>query len=338
MEFNIHKIAADLHDDADQYDAEHPDNPRKARSQHLSQIGDPCVRYLALDRLAGDKKTPFRAETLRLFARGRACEAWGKAFLLERWPNRVVALEQNVDDKGGLSGRIDVGWRIDDNPRSPIIPMEIKSTKQFDRMHSTDDLRGNKWTKKWIWQNNGYASAMKVAGALFFLVEPGDFKFRFVPMEFDPELAQQAIDKGKEVERCLDAVRKVTDGEPILTDATAQFLPDQIDDPYQCEDCRLKHVCNPALNYEATLKFVENSELEVDIIRMLELKPYKSEHEKLNDKKIKPTLKLLWEQNPTLQVLKIGKVAVTRKLSDVKPEKEPRKGFSKTVYKYEVQD
>lgn len=305
---DIHQVVADMITTSEATDHIDPDVPRRARSNQISQIGHICLRYLALDRTSGEKKTPFNAATLRKFQRGYKCEEWAKVKLRKDFGEQVQDIERVIEiEKSGISGRIDVGLRLEpDNHRSPLIPIEIKSTTMFDQLLTAEHIKAGRFQRKWYYQIQSQMLALNVDGGIVMLVDPESYDYRYVPISLDYVVGDEILEKGEMIEMHL----------------RAGTLPDKINHPHECVDCRLAHVCAPDLNFENSMVILnEGGELENDIRRKEELKagfaPEKKEHDAL-DRKCKKSLNVLFDQNEGATEIAIGEILVGAKVSNRK--------------------
>jgi CRISPR/Cas system-associated exonuclease Cas4 (RecB family) len=260
--------------------------------------------------LAGDQEEKLPPHVQRKLQRGTKSEEWAKAKLLHDFGRRIQNFERTLEiEKGYISGRVDACYLVDpDDHRTKNLPIEIKSTTMYDRMLDVEDLLGSKWTRKWVYQLTSYMIAMKVEGGIMMLIHPEKYSYRYIPVPYDETIGNEIIDKGMAIQKHL----------------AEHTLPPQIQDPHECIDCGLRHVCCPDISFNASLAMLNNaSELENDINRMLalkaQLKEPNAEFNKL-EKKVKESLNLLFDQNPAVKEFALENMVVSFKPGS-------RKGF-----------
>lgn len=244
------------------------------RSNRASDLGHECLRYLVLNRTRWQEKTLHDTRLQAIFDEGNLHE---KAVLrlLEDSGFNITEQQRAFEWKEyQITGHIDA--KLVTNGQ--VIPLEIKSSSSFvwESLSDIKDLYNGKYhyLRKYPAQMTSYLLMDEKSEGLFIFKNKQTGALKEIPMPVDYVLGAKLIRKAEAINK---HVAEETIPEGISYD-------DQI-----CEDCGYVHICLPEVDRNA-LEIQTDPELEAKIERWFELKPNKSEYDKL-DKEIKAQLK-----------------------------------------------
>ncbi|MCK9280449.1 MAG: hypothetical protein M0P71_07505 [Melioribacteraceae bacterium] len=255
-------------------------------SNRASQLGYECLRYLTLKRLHWQEEIPPSIATRKRFARSiymedRICDEVKKAGhkIIEQ---QVAFSMPKYNITGHIDGKISL-YEVD-----PFVPVEIKEVSEEFMTQIKRHIKGvkdNKYFKNYIIQINLYMLMSNCeTGIMIIRNDSGDLIY--IRFNLDYELAEKTIKKAEAIE----------------THLKNNTLPDYLNDPEQCQQCSLKHVCCPPLTYRGVPVDLINAEqdesliikIDNDVVRLRQLSDwiggFTKEKEKIN-KEIKALVK-----------------------------------------------
>jgi hypothetical protein len=247
-----------------------------------SDLGD-CDRALALGTLAWRVRPPLPPEAQERMESGKVQE---RAVLrqLEEEGWEIVEHESPIEirDRAGrrviLRGKIDgkLVWRAAAGGRPSRIPLEIKDTSEpnFRRWQSVDDLRADRWSRKWWRQIQAYLLAEGYEWSLLILAHRGQRRYLPIPLDFEAaEVILRRLERNAELLQALE-------GDPLdsLDASLTELGLPYLGDPRGCSSCDFRgRVCSPPMPGDASLG--ELLLLEDDVGRLV------SRHQELADAK-----------------------------------------------------
>ncbi len=242
----------------------------------VSSAGDPCERSLVFARTRWEDRPPTEPGLKLIFDGGNMIEDFAIDQLRQAGLHPEKQNSYFTWRELELTGHIDVFVRP--NGKGESYPVEIKSMASWiwDSVSSMEDMLGSSkpWILKYPAQLLLYMLMSKKQYGAFFLVNKQNFRPKCIWvdlydwMDYSEELCAK-------LERVNAHIKEGT-------------LPEQINDAEACQYCDWLHICLPEIR-NTPLEFSDDPRLVADLDRFMELKPYKSEYEKL-DKKLKPRL------------------------------------------------
>jgi CRISPR/Cas system-associated exonuclease Cas4 (RecB family) len=220
-------------------------------SNRASELGHPCLRYLCYLRIKWSEKALPSLHQQLIFDEGRNQE---RAVIMDLMDAGFEVIEQQRTmywDKFNLVGHIDGKILIDGKG----IPFEVKSLNPyiFETINSIKDMLNHRkwWVRKYPYQLLLYLLLANEPEGLYILKNKssGELKEIWVRLEDHLELAEEALKKCEEIEKCIKN----------------KILPDRINDEEVCNSCPFAHICLPELTRPA-MSIEENSQ----ILEMLE--------------------------------------------------------------------
>jgi hypothetical protein len=225
-------------------------------TNRASQLGDPCLRRLVLERTDWDKKVPHDVGLQFIFDEGHIQE---RAIYADLEAAGISVIKQQVDyqDKAlQISGRVDGFITVLKNGHHVKIPIEAKSMSPniWDLIHDYDDFNLFPWTKKYPGQLQiyMYLSNCELGIMLLKNKSSGHLKQFIVPLDYD--YADGLLKKAETINQ------HVKDG----------TFPPHTEDLSLCRtessggfvnECPFLHVCCPKLDYGPELQILHSDEL-----------------------------------------------------------------------------
>jgi hypothetical protein len=205
---------------------------------------------------------------------------------------------------------------------------EIKSCAPFtyDSINSAEDLRNHKWTfiQKWWRQVVLYMVLKSVKEYWVILKNKTTGQIKVVEFALDDAGLQEAELMLKKAERVNQLVQ-------IGAEPSAEA---KLSTPDVCTECEFFNVCLPDLTLGVGAQILAGekaAELEKMLDLRAEIQPVGKEYNSLDDE-IKGEIKAMAGQG-TGEIV-IGNWVVSLKYQEVKPEKTPRRGFTKTIISF----
>lgn len=270
------------------------------RSNRASDLGHECLRYLVLNRTRWQEKVLHNVRLQTIFDEGNLHE---KAVIRDLMDAGLDVIEQQRAfdwPEYQITGHIDL--KIADNGK--VVPIEIKSASpfSFQSINRIQDLYDGKYhyLRKYPAQMTLYLLMDEKEEGMFIFKNKVTGELKEIPMTLDYALGESLLRKAEAINK------HVVDGS----------LPEPREyDEQICGECPFVHICLPEVKRDA-LELETDPELEEKLNRYFELKPSKSEYDKL-DKEIKAKFK---EQEKVMvgEYLIMGKWITT-------------KGYTKTV-------
>lgn len=214
-----------------------------------SDLGD-CDRALALGVLAWKVRPPFPPEALARMENGEDHELRVVLQLArEGWQVVEQQVPIEIKDRSGrvvlLRGKIDgkLVWPLPDGRRA-LVPIEIKETSDANwrRWHTEDDLRVDRWARKWWRQIQVYMLSMGFEWALLLLTHRSER--RAIEIRLDYQAAEVILQR---LERA-HAVREALAGDPLdsLDSSLSELGVAYLGDRTACASCDFRgRVCLP---------------------------------------------------------------------------------------------
>jgi len=273
------------------------------RSNRASDLGHECLRYLVLQRTRWQEKKLHDVRLQSIFDEGNLHESAVIRDLMDAGIQVIEPQRGYEWREYQITGHIDAKIVIN----GKVVPLEIKSASPFifQALNNIQDLYHGKYhyLRKYPAQMTIYLLMDNKEEGLFLFKNKVTGELKEIPMPLDYDLGEKLLKKA----------------EAINEHVANETLPDYI--PYDeeiCGECPFQHVCLPEIKRDA-LEIETDPELEEKLKRYFELKPLKSEYDKL-DKEIKIKFK---EQEKVV----IGNWLVTGKWVE-------RKGFTVETSQY----
>lgn len=242
-----------------------------------SEIGHQCSRYLVYCRTHWEQRQIHDVGLEFIFEGGRYIEQ----LALRRLETAGFELSNQGrdfhDKKYSISGHVDafIGKpRHTDGSPNAQFPLEIKgiSPYDWDKIDSAEDmlLSPKPWLKKYPGQLQMYLFLSEQPLGVFYIINKLTYRGKaiWLPLDYD---------------YCEDLIKKA---EQVNAHCANGTLPERNLDADVCMKCPFRHICLPDLKNVEGITFIDNEDFERDLDRLNELKPAKSEYEKI-DKRIK---------------------------------------------------
>lgn len=233
-----------------------------------SEIGHPCERFLFFQRTEYEKKSLPSVELMQIFAGGRLIEELCETELKQAGYKLIEGQRPYKDDRYQLSGHIDGKIEID----GALYPIEIKGINQhdFESLSNVNDFlkSGKSWLMKYPAQLLIYEYLTEAPAGIMYIKSKSMAGFKAIPIFLYDHL-DYVESLLKKAERINEAVKTKT-------------KPPQI--PYTdniCGYCDFLTTCLPDKE-GIELNFQDDPTLEKMLIRYDELKPSKSEYDKID--------------------------------------------------------
>jgi len=247
-------------------------------TNRASNLGHECLRYLVFERTRWQEKTLHDLNLQLIFDEGNTHE---RALVADLNEAGVIILEQQrpfVWEKYQITGTIDGKALVDypsGNPEIPVVvkalPIEIKSCSQFvfPSLNKAEDLYHHKYhhVRMYPSQMTLYLLMDNKPEGVFIFKNKQNGQLKEIPMLLDYELGEKLIQKA----------------EAINTHVSEKTTPECMKyDEMICGGCGYLHICLPEVKRTA-LEITDDPDIELKLNRREELKPLKSEYEKLDE-------------------------------------------------------
>jgi hypothetical protein len=262
-------------------------------THRISSVGHPCERFLYHSIHDWDKVNPTPLPLQAIFKLGKRIEAPLIAWFNEEVgplcsPRlRLIELQMAVVDKVmreyNISGTPDaVLVEVDDDGsivrHFGIVDLKSCSAGMFNQYCDEDSLKRHTWSFLYIAQSMLYSFAFNYPNAYLFFVSKQNvfYDWKLMELPLDYGYIEEVLQKCARVNECL---KKET-------------VPQKLNQPFWCKDCRFEPICLPELECEGTETILnEDSSLESLINRVRELAPvakeYKQSYDELKGKLVK---------------------------------------------------
>lgn len=267
--------------------------PARASATRISEIGHPCVAYLAFTRIAGEQRSKPDATLASIFDEGRKQEQSVMVDLREMGYECVEDQRAVYWNRFELSGHPDCklaknGWHI---------PLEIKSVSPFGfaKMNSEADIRNHKsyFYAKWIAQIQIYMLLESCEEYWLVLKNKATGQIKIIPIKLDLEYAEQFLKKAEQVKDGVLLYSAVH-----LADWQGGWLRDhRLNDPKICADCPFKSICLPEID-SGPGAFLMGGEIEEMLNERAKVQEASKQFEEL-DAEIKDAAKRVFEAGHT---------------------------------------
>ena len=246
-------------------------------SNHASEAGHECERYLYYQRTAWDKKDPHDVTMQFIFDGGNDIERQAIRELQDAGFNVVEQQRAFYWPDLEVTGRIDARIQINGN----LVPLEVKGLnhREWTNLNSIDDMLNSNapWVRRYPAQLLLYQMMSGEEYGIFYIKS----KSTYVPKVIWCRLYDY-LDYTEQVLKKLERVNKAV--------KTGQ-IPDRIPfDEKICFDCPYFTLCQPDAKLAEGAEILVDPELQEALERREQLKEYKKEYEEV-DKYVKQRLK-----------------------------------------------
>lgn len=247
----------------------------------ISELDHDCKRYLYYSRTAWDKSAPPSDYLQGVFETGKVLET----VIVSNYnteigpktipPTRIVGTQTTTHrdkllEDYKISGTIDgflQSCEHDVWKTIAVIDIKTCSPNTYRTLNVLADLTRYPWTKKYCGQVTLYALGTDIPHCAILLVNKANiWDMHTIDWPLDLGFAEELLQKAKVINEAVEA----------------QKPPEKINRPDLCEGCRFEAHCMPELTIGKDVRHVEDPTLIGMIDRMLELKEFKSEHDRLN--------------------------------------------------------
>lgn len=295
-----------------------------SKSNRCSVLGHPCTAYCYYERTVPAKdRRPISSDLASIFDEGKTQERVFQRDLLDMGWEVTNQQESLHWPEYNITGHRD--FRIS-RAGSETIHCEFKSVHPvlFERLKSPEDIKNHKayFIRKWYYQTVLYMLLGNKAKYWLILKNKSNGRVEPLVFEWNDTMwndAEEMLKKAKYVDE------KVKEG--------AIGTSDKIGREDVCNGCDFLTVCNPPIDFGAGAEVVDEEtaiELATLANRREEVKTAHEEYEEL-DEEIKTRVKQIAGKEKRSVVFGDWAAMISRQ--DVKTEKEPRKGFVKTIVK-----
>ncbi len=260
------------------------------RTQPVASDLDPdsCARRQVLNVVAWESRAPIPGERLPRLEVGDILEDKTVADL-KAWGFEVIEgqVPFEIKDRRGVPcvrGKIDAKIAH----RRLKIPVEVKSCASyvFDSINTIEDLGLKWWTRRYPAQLMMYLLGYAAEWGLLILRDLAG-RMKIIVVRLDMEVAEKILRYAEAAVLAIEANR-----------SDVSVLPPYSKDAAECVRCDFYgRVCNPDLS-EAGAVYVQDPELEADLLRREEIASTRKEYETI-DKRVKEGLK----KGPAMQVV-----------------------------------
>lgn len=262
----------------------------RSMSNRASSIGNPCIAYLAFERVAGEKKELPDATLASIFAEGRLQEHGVISDLRAMGYEIHEAQRSMYWDRFNISAHID--GMLAKNGMKPVL-IEIKSCSPFAfaKFNTVEDILASKkhYYRSWPCQLMIYMLLEEVEESYLILKSKTSGMIKVILVPLDLPLAESLLQKAEEVNRGV--AQYASDSE-----WRDHWLKDhRVKDIEQCLDCPFKSLCAPDIDAGAGIYFSSDGEMAESLKRWEETENASDEHAEL-DKDIKGKAKRVFEQ------------------------------------------
>ena len=260
--------------------------PTTRKSNWLSDVGHPCLRYHVYWRTQGHKAKPTDEGLMGVFEKGSEEERLVVAELaqmgMELYEREMNVALPALDVTGRIDGSLARGAR---GHERTVIDIKSVDARRFDKLKTLDDvLNASKgYVRKWVNQVEVGAKALErtKCGILFRNKTNGNLWL--VEWEKSEEREREVIERLDALHGWLGAYYEADEG--------AEPLPDRIHpDEGWCEDCAHAHHCNPDEPYRTPLLLTEDPKFTAGLDRLMEIDEQRKEANRIG-KKLKDRLK-----------------------------------------------
>lgn len=245
-------------------------------TNRASELGHPCVRYLAYVRIAWEHRDP-PSETLQvIFDDGNLHETYVTRLLQDAGYDVRETQRPFGWKEFNITGHLDAVIWIEG---VGLIPVETKSTNDYtyNSINSWEDLKNSRqwWVRKWAGQIQLYLLLRETEYGLMVLKDKapsGVFPIKVIPVALDYPYAEVILKRAEivnEVVEKWDKGKGFGESDEILEG----YLPDRIEpDESICGMCSFLHRCKGVREFGPELILLSDE-------RMLELAREREEAE-----------------------------------------------------------
>jgi hypothetical protein len=269
-----------------------------------SSFGYPCDRRLYHDIKDWQTKAPVDPQVQQYFDRGNDQEGIIER-ILSRLGFRIISSQVALYDE-----ELRIGARSDGNivehESGRVLVAELKSTDNAKLLacRTVDDLRQDKWGKRYHIQVTLYMRATGIGAAVLILWDASNWRPVVIPIPYDPILSEQLADRARRLNDHLDR------NDP----------PGYINDSRECRHCpHFARACSPPMSFGVGAQILTDEELLAELERHTEIEAIGKEFNRL-DAAIKGRLKGD-KANPQDGLFIIGPYEIHRSVGD-------RKGYT----------
>lgn len=253
-------------------------------SNYMSDIGHPCDRRLVYARTHWQDRIEPSAFLQGIFEDGNLHEG---AVIEELTKAGFLITEQQMrfyDPTTKLSGKCDGRLRTGDRETGYLFEVKAISPISWQKLWTVKDMKESAypWTRHWPYQLNLYMHFDRKAEprpgpdqAVFILKNKATGQLKAIWMDYEPELAQEAIDRATRVNQAIES--------GVVPDRVSVGLG-------LCKDCDFRLVCLPDIDLGDAAEIVTDQALEEMLKRREELSEAATEYDAL-DRAIKGTVR-----------------------------------------------
>jgi len=262
-------------------------------TNRASELGHPCLRYLAYTRVAWEHREPPDATLAIIFDDGNLHEE--ATFRLLKDSGFTITEQQKSFNwpeyqiSGHIDGKILLG--------EEAVPVEVKSVSDYSyiAINSQADLFDPKrpWVTKWGGQLQLYLLMDNKDWGLLILKcksPKGWFPIKVIRVDMDYELGEELLKKAEKINKVVAQWREAESyGESL--ELLEEYLPDRIEpDEAICKWCPFLHLCLGQREWGPELIILDDDEVLALLERREELEAFSKEY-KAVDAKAKTAIK-----------------------------------------------
>lgn len=315
-----------LVDDYREYKMQRVHGRSMATANWVTTLAHDCEAYAVYMRtVPPDQRRPMKDSLGMIFAEGDDQARAIKRDLLDMGYEVEGAEGQMAWPKYQITGRQDIKIRRQGARHSVFTEVKSCSPFTYDSINSVEDLKNHKWSfiQKWYKQVTLYMVLKSVQKYWMLLKNKASGQIKIVEFILGDDELRVAETMLKKAEKTNYLVQI---GQMPSTDM-------KISAPDLCGECEFFPVCLPDLNFGLAAQVLTEetaAELTQKADRLAELKPLAKEYGDLDDE-VKSEIKALCADGGESVVF--GDWIASVKRTEIKTEKEPRKGFTKVAVK-----
>jgi hypothetical protein len=252
----------------------------RAAYTRASDLGHPCMAYIAFTRVAGEKADRPDAKLSCIFAEGRLQER-GVFSDLAAMGYQVEQSQRAVYwDQFEISGHID-GWLGRDGSKPVLVEVKSCSPFAFAKFQTADDIKRAKqyFYAKWLGQIQVYMLLDNREEAWLILKNKATGELRVLPVTLDLEFAESLIKKAQEVKTGVPLGLQETGKDSWQ----AWLKTHRLNDAEICLECSFKAICLPDIDAGAGVVFADDGETAEMLKRWHATAEASEEHAELDD-------------------------------------------------------
>lgn len=329
MTETLEQLSPDIFvEDYRRYKAQRLHGRSVANANWVTVLAHDCEAYAVYMRTVPAKdRLPMKESLAMIFSEGDDQARAIKRDLLDAGYDVEGAEGQMAWGTYQITGRQDLKLRKPGVRRGVFAELKSCSPYTYDSINSVEDLRNHRWPfiVKWWRQVCLYMVLKSVDRYWLILKNKSTGQIKVVEFHLNDQELHTAEAMLKRAERVNQLVQ-----------IGQMPSPDQkISAPDLCPECEFFTVCAPDVDFGRAAEFLSEeqaAEMEKKLDRLAEIKAIAKEYENLDDD-LKSEVKAMALASNADSVV-IGQWIAGLKRQEVKAEKEPRKGFTKTIIKF----